>query len=194
MHGTRSFTSRFSKIRYVLCDADTEYGFRYWKKKFHSVSENEAPDMNVHSLAGTAMEMKECCQYSTKQPRMASIHLQGTRNQPARKQENNAQLSVVRFRPSEHRLKYQYSSPPFFISLSLFVSSTTRTSFSHFTLSHANRTRHCITGGKCIWEIQLFRSWAQVKQHASQVVLIITTSMTGTAHGIDQGTCLAYDV
>lgn len=84
------------------------------------MSENEAPDMNVHSLAGTAMEMKECCQYSTKQPRMASIHLRGTRNQPARKQENNAQLSVVRFRPSEHRLKYQYSSPPFFISVSFY--------------------------------------------------------------------------
>lgn len=62
-------------------------------KEFHSASENEAPDMNVHSLAGRAMEMKECCQYSTRHPRMASAHLGGTRNQPAWTQENNVQLA-----------------------------------------------------------------------------------------------------
>jgi hypothetical protein len=62
-------------------------------KEFHSLSENEAPDMNVHSLAGRAMEMKECCQYSTGHPRMASAHLGGTRNQPAWTQENNVQLA-----------------------------------------------------------------------------------------------------
>jgi hypothetical protein len=62
-------------------------------KEFHSVSESEAPDMKVHSLAGRAMKMEECCKYITMHPGMASIHLGGTRNQQAWTQENNAQLS-----------------------------------------------------------------------------------------------------
>ena len=35
---------------------DTEKEVSGTGKEFHSVSENEAPDMNVHSLAGRAME------------------------------------------------------------------------------------------------------------------------------------------
>jgi hypothetical protein len=32
------------------------------QKEFHSGPENEAPDMNVHSLASRVREMKEDCQ------------------------------------------------------------------------------------------------------------------------------------
>lgn len=96
-------------------------------KEFHSVSENEAPDMNVHSLAGRAMEMKECCQYSTRHPRMASAHLGGTRNQPAWTQENNVQLAWN----SNASQRAQVQIPIIlwaFLLRSSFVSSATRTS------------------------------------------------------------------
>jgi len=89
----QSFNLRLSNIWSAIYVFQAEKKVSGTGKEFHSVSENEAPDMNVHSLAGRSKEMKECCQYSTRHPRMASAHLGGTRNQPAWTQENNVQLA-----------------------------------------------------------------------------------------------------